>query len=135
MPSEDDQSLEFCETSLSIPPTTPIPKITIKQDSLSLLHATDTCLDFVSRNALNRHRSFIDHIRDIPGIGETSGRVARVKRSRGKKRHRHVTKYSIGLSSDDDYDEDGGEAVVLAMLPRKSPSQFLTVGRSHVVEN
>lgn len=158
----DDESLRFCETSLSVvgPQRVAnplIPKIKINRQSTykdpvdysygdGLLHAPDTCLDFLSRNALHRHRSFIEHIREIPGIEGTSGRfvtakrrsqrreMSEEKRKTKKKRPRHVSKYFIGLSSDDEEDEieemiRGG--VGIELLPfRGGSNQLLTVGTS-----
>lgn len=95
------------------------------------LHATDTCLDFVSRHALNRHRSFIEHIREIPGIEATGGRVATVgkrssRRRKRDKRHRQmISKVFIGLSSDE---EEGQEEEQRIELVEGTRGQFLTVG-------
>lgn len=101
----------------------------------SFLHASDLSLDISSRLELNRHRSFIKHIRQIPGIGETSGRFVTARKSKEKrrKRHRQVSKYFIGLSSDEE--EIGVAAALIEQIEMrpcpKSPKQFLAVGRSH----
>lgn len=97
----------------------------------------DTCLDFFSfsRNDESdlRRRSFIDYIRDLPGIGETSGRFVSVNNASRKSKN-YVCKYMIGLSSDESENEGGGgDERGLEMGPSKSPpssNQFLTVGRS-----
>lgn len=71
------------------------------------LHSTDTCLDLISRNVLNRHRSFIEHIQEIPGIEKTNGSYAAVPKERSSKRsrRRRRPKYFIGGRSSDEEDE------------------------------
>lgn len=97
------------------------------------MHATDTCLDFVSRHALNRHRSFIEHIREIPGIEASSGRVATVgkrssRRRKREKRHRQmISKVFIGMSSDEEEGQEEEQRIELVEGTR-GYNQFLTVG-------
>lgn len=153
--ASDDDSQRFGETSFSMPlikagiPVTSassfsIPKIRIRRQETiyqrspfdspafhdGLLHATDTCFDFASRIELNRRKSFIEHIRETAaasGIGETSSRA--VKREK-RKRNRHVSKYLIGLSSDEDEIEEMLRGDGIELRPSKRFSRFLTVGTS-----
>lgn len=134
-PFDDDDdsndSLRICETSLTTIPdhleATPppsssfIPQIRKERRAsgrrknweercdiqAGVLHATDTTLDFISRNALNRNRSFIEHIREIPGFEKSRGRIASVPKSplssSGKRNAK--SKYIIGHGSSSDEDD------------------------------
>lgn len=95
-----------------------------------VLHATDTTLDFISRNALNRNRSFIDHIREIPGFERSRGRLASIPKSPllspGTVERR--SKYIIGNNSDDDDIEEFSK--LAEMSKANIDESYLSLGMS-----
>lgn len=141
-PTDEEDSLNFAGESPKS-----VPEIRIKclgsfraakkekeTATTGLLHSTDTCLDLITRNALNRNRSFIEHIQEIPGIEQSSGSYATVPKKnspkrRSNRRRRRRPKYVIGQSSDDD-DEEVAKIEAETGGGGKSATfdQFLTVG-------
>lgn len=159
---DSNDSLQICETSLTTrttrgyylelplatpsPPPLPqaIPKIQIRRPESSggggdrcdfragVLHATDTTMDFISRNALNRNRSFIEHIRGIPGFETSNGRFASVPKTPSRSSPKHTgtkSKYIIGQSSDEDDIEDCNKKVELRLCASYD-NPYLTFGMS-----
>lgn len=97
------------------------------------LPSPDTCLDLISRNALNRHRSFIEHIQEVPGIEKSSGSYAAVPKEGASKRsrRRRRPKYFLGGRSSDEEEEEMEERA--PRRDRNNPRrygnvQYLTVG-------
>lgn len=101
----------------------------------------DSSYDIITRNALNRRRSFIEHIRAIPGIDGSGGEFASIATESPKKLKQKPirTKYFIGQSSTDEDEEVEVEVVMrdpkvvpqgieMRPLPKYQNERFLSVG-------